>query len=161
MSHTENQFKCTQCEKSFRHKHSLVQHIEYHTGLIAKPFVCDVCRKGFRINANLVEHRRIHTGEKPFTCEHCALNFRTMSSYYSHLKKLHGLFTILYLPFSCLSQVLTIFCCFLNPHRHFSVSPKSRTANPSNTHVTRPPIDQPRTKITRQNAISIELNGIL
>lgn len=92
--------------------------MEYHTGLIAKPFVCDVCGKGFRINANLVvclhllfhflllenflyfyilnviqEHRRIHTGEKPFNCEYCGLNFRTMSSYYSHLKKIHGLST--------------------------------------------------------------------
>lgn len=114
-SHTEHQFKCTQCEKSFRHKHSLEKHKEYHTGSIAKPFICDICGKGFRINANLVvcshllvhpfspkkiisfsfrmsiqEHRRIHTGEKPFACEHCLSHFRTMSSFYGHLKKMHG-----------------------------------------------------------------------
>lgn len=121
MTHTEYEFKCTQCEKLFRHKRSLEKHMEYHTGAIVKSFVCDVCGKAFRRNPDLLvcnrwnfdiltyflikliwiqhvdlfwnylqEHRRIHTSEKPYTCEHCASNFRTMSSFYSHLRKIHG-----------------------------------------------------------------------
>ncbi|XP_031638324.1 zinc finger protein 883-like [Contarinia nasturtii] len=91
-THTDSlDWKCTQCDKAFRKKISLRRHLEYHTGSILKPFTCDFCGKGFRLNANLIEHRRIHTGEKPYFCEHCASNFRTMSSFYSHLKKEHGI----------------------------------------------------------------------
>lgn len=42
------------------------------------------------------DHRSIHTGEKPYACKHCTSNFRTMSSFYSHLRKIHGKSTILY-----------------------------------------------------------------
>lgn len=90
-THTDLQYDCNQCEKSFRSTQSLKRHLEYHTGMIKKPFVCDVCGKGFRLNVNLVEHRRIHTGEKPYICEHCASNFRTGSSFYAHMRKIHGL----------------------------------------------------------------------
>lgn len=90
-THTDLQYDCNQCDKSFRSTQSLKRHLEYHTGTINKPFVCDVCGKGFRLNVNLVEHRRIHTGEKPFSCEHCTSNFRTGSSFYAHMRKIHGL----------------------------------------------------------------------
>lgn len=90
-THTNRQYDCNQCEKSFRSTQSLKRHLEYHTGVIQKPFGCDLCEKVFRLKANLVEHRRIHTGEKPHACEHCAANFRTISSYCAHMKKIHGL----------------------------------------------------------------------
>lgn len=89
--HAGRQFNCNQCEKTFRSTQSLKRHLEYHTGVIKKPFACDVCGKGFRLKTNLIEHRRIHTGEKPYTCEYCAANFRTTSSYCGHMKKIHGL----------------------------------------------------------------------
>lgn len=54
-THThELEYKCNQCDKAFRKKISLHRHLEYHTGMVAKPFICDFCGKAFRLNANLV-----------------------------------------------------------------------------------------------------------
>lgn len=53
VTHTEYEFKCTLCEKLFRHKRSLDAHMEYHSGAIEKPFVCDICEKSFRRNFDL------------------------------------------------------------------------------------------------------------
>lgn len=51
---TAHEYKCDQCDKTFRKKRSLKLHMEYHSGEIVKPFPCDFCGKTFRLNANLV-----------------------------------------------------------------------------------------------------------
>jgi uncharacterized C2H2 Zn-finger protein len=47
-------YKCDLCDKVFRHKRSLQQHIRTHTG--DKPYKCDLCDKGFNRNEYLQQH---------------------------------------------------------------------------------------------------------
>ncbi|XP_042864494.1 gastrula zinc finger protein XlCGF49.1-like [Penaeus japonicus] len=81
MNFNERPFECTYCEKRFRWKQNLKQHIRNHTG--DKPFECSYCNKRFDWKNTLATHLRIHTGEKPFKCTVCDKKFTQKS----HLKK--------------------------------------------------------------------------
>ncbi|TKS89274.1 Zinc finger protein 235 [Collichthys lucidus] len=60
----ERPFSCSRCEKRFRRKKNLQEHLRIHTG--EKPYGCSVCMKYFSCSGSLRKHLRIHTGEKPF-----------------------------------------------------------------------------------------------
>uniref|UniRef100_A0A452TB98 Zinc finger protein 547 n=1 Tax=Ursus maritimus TaxID=29073 RepID=A0A452TB98_URSMA len=78
----QNYYKCTQCEKTFSHKHILVDHEKIHTG--EKPFECNQCGKGFLRLSQLVGHQKIHTGERPYGCSECGKFFRNRSTLIRH-----------------------------------------------------------------------------
>ena len=66
-------FQCKECGDSFRHKLSLISHMRSHTD--SRPFVCDTCGKAFRDNSTLKAHTRVHSGDKPYKCELCSKSF--------------------------------------------------------------------------------------
>ncbi|XP_064540526.1 zinc finger protein 665-like [Drosophila montana] len=107
-----NQFKCPHCQKAFKKKCNLANHIRTHTGerpyrcphcpklfkqfvrlrshIVTHaddaPFRCPYCRKYFSEVDKLDEHTRYHIGHKAFKCSHCPKIFPRPSLLKSHLK---------------------------------------------------------------------------
>lgn len=54
-------WKCTMCDKAFRHPFGLQQHIYTHTG--ERPHKCSQCPKAFYSSNDLRRHSRIHSGK--------------------------------------------------------------------------------------------------
>lgn len=57
-----------------------------HNSIACTPFSCNQCEKQFKQKEYLKQHMRIHTGEKPFSCKICQKKFRTGSGVYNHEK---------------------------------------------------------------------------
>lgn len=64
---------CKNCNKSYAHRRSLINHQRIHTGI--NLYSCEVCGKVFTKSGELTRHARVHTSEKPFKCETCDLCF--------------------------------------------------------------------------------------
>ena len=54
-------WRCTMCDKAFRHPFGLQQHIYTHTG--ERPHKCSQCPKAFYSSNDLRRHSRIHSGK--------------------------------------------------------------------------------------------------
>ncbi|XP_068188667.1 zinc finger protein 572-like [Antennarius striatus] len=91
---SEKPFRCSECERRFRHKGHLQIHMRCHTG--EKPFSCSVCGKSFPRKENLVRHARFHSGEKPFSCSFCKKRFTRSDHAITHMRTHTG-----EKPFSC------------------------------------------------------------
>ena len=83
-NHTDKQFQCNHCVKSFISRYKLMDHIRIHT--CEKPFHCSQCSKSFTRKWNLVSHQKIHTGEKPFQCSQCSKSFARKGDLVKHQK---------------------------------------------------------------------------
>ncbi|XP_025994813.1 zinc finger protein 271 isoform X2 [Solenopsis invicta] len=85
---SSDELTCTQCNRSFHHKNSLVYHMRSHSG--ERPHQCDVCSKRFFAASALKVHKRLHSGDKPYKCEECGRNFRQWGDLKYHLTSIHS-----------------------------------------------------------------------
>ncbi|KAJ8967256.1 hypothetical protein NQ314_002983, partial [Rhamnusium bicolor] len=79
---------CTDCDRVFTHRNSLVYHMRSHTGV--RPHQCEQCGKSFFASSALKVHLRLHSGDKPYTCEHCGKKFRQWGDLKYHITSLHS-----------------------------------------------------------------------
>lgn len=84
LTHTgEKKYNCSDCTRSFTHKHSLIGHIrEQHTGEVN--FTCDVCGRGFVHQSTYNIHKKTHSTEKTLKCPDCDKCFTQMKNLRVH-----------------------------------------------------------------------------
>lgn len=79
----ERPFKCSLCNRTYRHAGSLLNHKNTHkTG----HFSCTFCSKPFSNPMALRNHTRIHTQKKKYVCLTCGKAFRLASILHNHQK---------------------------------------------------------------------------
>lgn len=87
-------YKCTWpgCEKTFKHKNSLVVHMRIHKG--ESPYLCNWpgCNRTFNYKESLQRHMLSHTKERPYVCSWfgCDKRFTQKSFLKRHIQKIHG-----------------------------------------------------------------------
>ncbi|OCT59032.1 zinc finger protein 646 [Xenopus laevis] len=85
----ERPYKCNQCDKTYRHAGSLVNHKKTHQiGL----YSCLICQKEYSNPMGLKNHLRIHSEEKRFRCAECGECFRMARELSSHSKEAHAFY---------------------------------------------------------------------
>ena len=79
-------YQCQQCDTSFSHKRTLIQHKKLHTEAVLdrRAYPCSYCEKSFRRKSTLTQHERIHTKQKPFQCKYCDKTFCQSGSLTRH-----------------------------------------------------------------------------
>lgn len=79
-------FQCPTCNRLFKKKEFLVQHVKLHAGV--RPFKCneDGCHKAFSRKEHLHRHLISHTGKKLYSCDFCQKLFSRKDNLSKHRK---------------------------------------------------------------------------
>ncbi|XP_053671589.1 zinc finger protein 75A-like [Anopheles nili] len=82
-NYVPKEYSCEMCDKTFRRKSNLIDHLRLHAQL--KMYACDYCNKRFVQSGNLKAHLRTHTAEKPFQCNMCDKAYSQSSALKTHM----------------------------------------------------------------------------
>ncbi len=96
------EFKCLQCEKTFKHKHTLSNHLEQHKDPSEWKWKCDECFRTFATKENLRKHMDVHKDKNKIQCPHCPKKFAMHKYLNAHMNNKHpNASTYLNKPFGC------------------------------------------------------------
>lgn len=72
---TSKEFYCVECDKGFKTKYALTQHLKIaapHVNYFELKLQCEHCNKRFGIKRDLERHlNRVHLNRKPYQCDKC------------------------------------------------------------------------------------------
>ena len=81
-------YMCTECNKSYKHRNSLVKHLKCHNN---EQYMCNICDKTFNYSANLTRHivSKHSKSTVEYKCGLCRISFSYSFTLKKHLKKFH------------------------------------------------------------------------
>ena len=83
-------FKCKLCDKGFAQKGNMKSHIEKSHAINKKRSSCFMCSRSFKSETSLQIHMQKHKGELSFICPFCSYGFTQKGNMKSHIQKLHA-----------------------------------------------------------------------
>lgn len=88
IQHSGIKYLCELCDYAALNPQCLRNHMRVqHTD--DKPFKCDLCERSFKLKNTLLNHLVQHTGIKKFACQFCSRTFASSGNYYAHRKRMH------------------------------------------------------------------------
>ncbi|XP_021365058.1 zinc finger protein 112-like isoform X1 [Mizuhopecten yessoensis] len=79
------QYKCKECEKDFRSRAHLSEHMAMHSSL--RMYLCDICGVGFKRKSCQQKHMKsIHLNPRSFQCRDCNKSFNTKYALLRHTR---------------------------------------------------------------------------
>nr|XP_027214559.1 myoneurin-like isoform X2 [Penaeus vannamei] len=83
----DGNFRCEECNKSFKCRSNLWSHRFTHTSQEDRRFTCPECPQRFNTRSKLNVHLQSHTGEKKFQCGECQKGFIYQGLLLRHMRK--------------------------------------------------------------------------
>lgn len=94
-SHVYGRHKCPICAKEFHVKSILKRHIkQIHDANRSRLYPCSLCPHRAYTKNHLKKHQIVHTGERKFSCAYCTAKCASKESLRYHTKTFHELLTI-------------------------------------------------------------------
>ncbi|XP_069110924.1 uncharacterized protein [Argopecten irradians] len=79
------QYKCKECDKDFRSRAHLSEHMAMHSSL--RMYLCDICGVGFKRKSCQQKHMKsIHLNPRSFQCRDCTKSFNTKYALLRHAR---------------------------------------------------------------------------
>lgn len=86
--HNQNRpYQCHLCEKSYKKKDSLDQHVLMHQN--RRKYRCPTCNSSFNRNSDLKYHMRVHGERNLYTCHLCEAKYVSLANLKLHLITIH------------------------------------------------------------------------
>lgn len=83
VQHSLVRYACELCDYSALNRQCLRNHVRVQHSDV-KPFNCEHCDKAFKLKNTLMNHLVQHTGIRKFSCQFCTRTFASSGNYYSH-----------------------------------------------------------------------------